>query len=92
MKKTREVKRTYNFYSIQVWDNKYNRYVNWGIEYNNKQQAIDTLKDYLQDCLKINSDYYLKQYKSYTSKPIKILSRTETITTKDNEDEYMEAY
>lgn len=73
-------KHTNTSYWVEVWTSTHG-YVEWGIHYPNKEDAIGHIKKYLQDISRPGSalaasEYYQQQYKDYTSHPIKLCSQT----------------
>lgn len=83
-------------YSLLVYSRKYDGYIDWGKSYDNKEECLNHMKKYLQDCLSIwnkykddkeqaqYAKYYLEQYEDYTQHPITLIDKkyvTELFTT-----------
>lgn len=69
-------------YWVEVWSN--GRYVEWGVVYPNKEDAINHIKTYLEDISRpgselAKSEYYQQQYNDYTSHPIRLCSQKREI-------------
>ena len=73
-------------YWVEVWDSQKHDYSEWGAVYPDKEKALNYIKDYLENKIGPNSQlaknkYYQKQYKDYTSHPIRLCSQKREIET-----------